>query len=51
MMSDLPATWDEWIYKGPQPDELLKIANRGNTEEIVFMVEKYAKFLKNQQKF
>ena len=48
MMSDLPATWDEWIYKGPQPDELLKIANRGNTEEIVFMVEKYAKFLKNQ---
>jgi hypothetical protein len=47
MMSDLPASWDEWIYKGPDSNELLNIAIRGNSEEIVFMIEKFAKFLGN----
>lgn len=46
MMSDLPSSWTDYHFKAPTTDKLVAVVNRGNTEEILFMIEKHAEILR-----
>lgn len=51
MMSDCPSSWNEYSYVGPTPRELEYVANRGNVEEVLFMINHFAEFVGVDEKY
>jgi hypothetical protein len=47
MMSDLPSSWTDYHFVGPTVDKLVGVVNRGNSEEILYMIEKHMQVLRS----